>query len=291
MTLLLLCLQAVIEPGASAPAPCKAVRFLTASTTGAFVAVGEEGGVHFLDGTTFRAILRVNGGATAVVFGEKDETATILGETWIRYETASWTEKDRGQLPDARFRKGQEGQALGTSDGSAYYCSKDAGLSKAPLDIGAVKAEVLTRNRWAGFERVERVLAVVNQAVVVDGDGMACVVIRGGQYGLAGSARPLAAAGFGPRAVVVTKVKDVLYDAANWKATWSRTAENTAAAFDLRRGRVYCAGKDTVRYWRIDKPEEVGSFAGTFQALAIDGAGRSLYGLDGEKIRSWTLKD
>ena len=291
MSLLLLCLQAGFEPGASAPAPCKAARFLTASTTGAFVAVGDADGVHFLDGATLRPRGKVKWDAAAVVFDEKDETATLLGEAWIQVETKTWTEKWRGQLPDAAFRKGVAGQALATSDGSVWYRSKGSHLSKAPLDIGVVKAEVLTLDRSVGIETVERPLAAAGLGVVVDSGGLASVVLRGKQHALAGSANPLAAAGFGPRVVVVRKDGESMYDAVSWKATWSRTADNAGAAFDLRRWRVYCAGPDAVRHWHPEKPEEVGSFAGGVRALAIDGAGLSLYGLNDVTIRSWRVVD
>ena len=79
MTLLLLCLQAVVEPGASAPAPCERARFLTASTTGAFVAVGDDGAVHFLDGVTLRPRGKVDVDATAVVFDARDAEAFKAG--------------------------------------------------------------------------------------------------------------------------------------------------------------------------------------------------------------------
>ncbi|HEX7898466.1 MAG TPA: hypothetical protein VF950_11945 [Planctomycetota bacterium] len=287
--LLLFCLQAFVEEGARAPAPCKAPRFLTASTTGAFVAVGEEGAVHFLDGTTLKPLLKVSVEATAVGFDETDATATILGETWIRYETRAWTEKDRGQLPDAAFRKGVAGQALAASDGDVWYRSKGSELSRARLDDG--QAWVLTKNRSAGFEEVARPLAVAGPVVVVDAGGMGAIVIRGNEYGLAGSPLPLAAAVVGGRVVVVRKGGESLYDPVTWKILWTREAENAAAAFDVRRGRVFCAGPDAVRVWSAATPEAGGTFGGGYRALAIDGASRSLYALDGGTLTALRLKD
>ena len=300
MLLLLLCAQ-IVKDAASVPVPCKGVRFAAASTTGAFLVVAEDVALHVLDGATLKPVRKLEVAATAVGFDETDGTLTTVGELWLRFDTRTWKETSRQDLPGADLKRMigavpkppaksfQPGQALATPDGAVYYRSKDGHLSKAVLEDGELKAEVLTRLR-EDVRPVERVLRASGDVVLVDG-GLTCVALRGRQYALTASVRPLAAAWMGGRLALVMKDADGLYDPRTWKVTWTREAENVAAAFDLQRGRVFCAGKDAIRFWTAEKPDDVGFLQGRYRALAIDGASRSLYGIDSKTVRSWTLKE
>jgi hypothetical protein len=114
-----------------------------------------------------------------------------------------------------------------------------------------------------------------------------------GIFNLAGAYGTLAAGIAGPRALVLGRDGESLYDTTSWRVQWERPGiETTAAAFDARSGWAFAAGPSGLRAIRIADPEKTIAFEAVKDVsfLAVDGAGRRLYGVVGKTLRSWKLR-
>lgn len=337
--LLALALQAALEEGAQSPLPCKDPLLVAASSTGKFLAVAEAKKVHVLDGGTLKPVHAVDFECAAVGFDAKDELLTLVGTQVVRLETRGWKETFRADLPDVEFRKPAEkeeriivfprrppdgwlaGQAKVSPEGDVYYRSKGGHLSVAREVGGKIVGEALTAEQPDVFGRIERVLAVFPEMVIVDLQGITGVVLllkpRQQWYTLARSGSPLVFGSSGETFSGVHRKSFTLYSVRTLKQLWLRDLEgneegvgfpvfgrrgrrqelpggNAAAVFDAKRSGFWIARGDGLHWWdgrkeSGDRPVE--GVTGTFSGLAIDGAGSRLYGVEQGKLRIWRFKD
>jgi hypothetical protein len=207
------------------------------------------------------------------------------------------------------------GQALVGPDGAICYRSKGGQLSVAREAEGKLSSEDLTSEREEEIYPVTRVLSVLSDSVIVDVGGLTGVALRKRLYTLATSGLPLA---FGPSGETVSGVHRrsfTLYSTKSWKNLGTRFVEgageaplplrgkgeaetsevgNRSAVFDSKRSRFYIARGDGLRSWDGSKDgidRSVPGIEGRLLALSLDGASGRLYALEGEKLRSWRLKD
>jgi hypothetical protein len=303
IAVLLLVQGLALDEDRAAPLEAERPRFLAATAQGRTLLVGEAGRVRVLDGETLATLDTVDFEATAAGSDAQERHLYLVGTSVLRIEARFRKESLRVELPEAALEKEPDGglaplQAALGPDGRIYYRGTDDRLLAARWDGEHLSAEEHARPRRFRYTgSVRRVLGTGTEGAVLIADGS---IERGGValpergiFSLAGAYGTLGAGVAGPRALVVGREGESLYDTTSWRVQWERAGqETTSAAFDPKNGWAFAAGPSGLRAIRISDPEKTSAFEGLagLGALAVDGLGRRLYAVQGKTIRSWKIR-
>ncbi len=270
-------------------------RGLALSRTGKYLVLGDAQWLHILDPKSLATVKQLEVRWNAFGFDEKDEHLLVVGSDVARFATKDWSLQFQASLPDTEM--GQlltPGKAVVLPDLDFYYCTKDGGLSLASI---LDKKLTVTPINLKSEHRISRMLGLVHHhpIVALERDVKAGVVIRGGVYHLPGCASPFFAAEAGTVALVVGREESALYSPTTWKPVAAREGEkNSCAAVDAASGWVFVGGPQGLRAWhtnRFQEPVRLDAVQEGILQLALDGRRRTLFSVERNAVRRWTIRD